>query len=251
MKGMEFFNNYGKKANEELLLAYGFCIENNQYDCARLLFSALIKDHEMSEMKKALLDQFEIPASLMDGPDGNKKLTVGPFEVDASGVLPKKLFVASNVLYSDLSEKGEVNCTDICCGVDSEDPCLIGNATAVKDESDNVVFVCPKKPGHRLRCPDKCVEPDAHNAGCSCFGRMDAALGLCQLLEHKFQKLAETQAAFDDSPEGLKKTLVGHYRQGQFNALQAAFEAAEARIDEAEQGGVKCPLQHDTEEPNP
>lgn len=34
--GQEVFNNYGMKGNEELLLAYGFCIENNPADSAAL-----------------------------------------------------------------------------------------------------------------------------------------------------------------------------------------------------------------------
>lgn len=32
--GQELFNNYGRKGNEELLLAYGFCLENNDADTA-------------------------------------------------------------------------------------------------------------------------------------------------------------------------------------------------------------------------
>ncbi|KAG5418345.1 hypothetical protein I9W82_003873 [Candida metapsilosis] len=35
-KGEEVFNNYGQKGNEELLLAYGFAIENNSADSAAL-----------------------------------------------------------------------------------------------------------------------------------------------------------------------------------------------------------------------
>lgn len=35
-KGEEIFNNYGQKGNEELLLAYGFAIENNTADSAAL-----------------------------------------------------------------------------------------------------------------------------------------------------------------------------------------------------------------------
>lgn len=34
--GQEVFNNYGQKGNEELLLAYGFCIENNAADSVAL-----------------------------------------------------------------------------------------------------------------------------------------------------------------------------------------------------------------------
>lgn len=34
--GLEAFNNYGRKGNEELLLSYGFCIENNQADSCAL-----------------------------------------------------------------------------------------------------------------------------------------------------------------------------------------------------------------------
>lgn len=36
VKGAEIFNNYGMKGNEELLLAYGFCIEDNSADSAAL-----------------------------------------------------------------------------------------------------------------------------------------------------------------------------------------------------------------------
>ncbi|PNS16561.1 Ribosomal lysine N-methyltransferase 4 [Sphaceloma murrayae] len=32
-KGEEVYNNYGPKSNSELLMGYGFCIENNPYDC--------------------------------------------------------------------------------------------------------------------------------------------------------------------------------------------------------------------------
>lgn len=35
-KGEQLFNNYGQKGNEELLLAYGFCIENNEADSVAL-----------------------------------------------------------------------------------------------------------------------------------------------------------------------------------------------------------------------
>ncbi|CAH6722303.1 ribosomal lysine N-methyltransferase 1 [[Candida] jaroonii] len=34
VNGQELFNNYGRKGNEELLLGYGFCIENNEADSA-------------------------------------------------------------------------------------------------------------------------------------------------------------------------------------------------------------------------
>lgn len=35
-EGLQLYNNYGMKGNEELLLAYGFCIENNSADSAAL-----------------------------------------------------------------------------------------------------------------------------------------------------------------------------------------------------------------------
>lgn len=35
-EGEELFNNYGRKGNEELLLAYGFCIEDNEADSCAL-----------------------------------------------------------------------------------------------------------------------------------------------------------------------------------------------------------------------
>lgn len=35
-KGLQLFNNYGQKGNEELLLAYGFCLENNAADSVAL-----------------------------------------------------------------------------------------------------------------------------------------------------------------------------------------------------------------------
>ncbi|OBA23001.1 SET domain-containing protein [Metschnikowia bicuspidata var. bicuspidata NRRL YB-4993] len=34
--GLELFNNYGRKGNEELLLAYGFCLDNNAADTVAL-----------------------------------------------------------------------------------------------------------------------------------------------------------------------------------------------------------------------
>lgn len=52
--GQELFNNYGQKGNEELLLAYGFCLENNAADSVALKIKAplhLLPDLESNGVK--------------------------------------------------------------------------------------------------------------------------------------------------------------------------------------------------------
>lgn len=48
--GAQLYNNYGMKGNEELLLAYGFCLENNVSDVAALKIK--IPETLVSEIKK-------------------------------------------------------------------------------------------------------------------------------------------------------------------------------------------------------
>ncbi|CAD7955879.1 unnamed protein product [Amoebophrya sp. A120] len=42
--GQEVFNNYGPKGNEELLLGFGFTIENNCFDCMQLRVTVEVKE---------------------------------------------------------------------------------------------------------------------------------------------------------------------------------------------------------------
>lgn len=48
--GDQVFNNYGQKGNEELLLAYGFCIENNPADSVALKIK--VPEEILSELEK-------------------------------------------------------------------------------------------------------------------------------------------------------------------------------------------------------
>ncbi|QBM88410.1 hypothetical protein METSCH_C03780 [Metschnikowia aff. pulcherrima] len=48
--GGELFNNYGRKGNEELLLAYGFCLENNSADTVALKIK--VPEQMLPELEK-------------------------------------------------------------------------------------------------------------------------------------------------------------------------------------------------------
>ena len=57
--GKEIFNNYGLKGNEELLLAYGFCIENNLQDSVALKI-------KMPEEKIKAIEEYGIKLPTID-----------------------------------------------------------------------------------------------------------------------------------------------------------------------------------------
>ncbi|PWA03816.1 hypothetical protein BB558_000010 [Smittium angustum] len=54
--GEEIFNNYGPKSNEELLMGYGFCIENNPFDYLRVKLN-YEKDPLVAEKKMWFLNE--------------------------------------------------------------------------------------------------------------------------------------------------------------------------------------------------
>lgn len=80
-KGEEVFNNYGQKGNEELLLAYGFAIENNTADSAALKIK--IPEPRMKVIKDLGI---ELP-SINDYTNSVVEQTSSVIEAHSDGVL--------------------------------------------------------------------------------------------------------------------------------------------------------------------
>ncbi len=98
--GQEVFNNYGPKGNEELLLGFGFTIENNLFDCMQLRVTVEVKekkkfDQILSKFPKAYCQAEEHQGEATDertGPARNDSKS-STYDGSKSSQRPKMLKV--------------------------------------------------------------------------------------------------------------------------------------------------------------
>lgn len=74
--GGEVFNNYGPKSNDELLLGYGFCLEDNPHDKVLLTLKAPPEELQ-KELRKIQPGYFEERRDDKDGEWSSEKATFG------------------------------------------------------------------------------------------------------------------------------------------------------------------------------
>ncbi|EGV65954.1 hypothetical protein PSN45_003240 [Yamadazyma tenuis] len=85
--GRELFNNYGRKGNEELLLAYGFCIEGNEADTTALKIKIpveMLPELEQAGVKLPRLSDYTTAVVRTDEPTPDNK---GDYSEFSDGLL--------------------------------------------------------------------------------------------------------------------------------------------------------------------
>lgn len=97
-KGEEVYNNYGKNSNEYLLMNYGFCLIDNQYDFTKITVTIPVKEEER-ELKEKIKKQLENNVTEVS----DDSITVG-FKIKPKK-LCKKLLLLVEIIYGDKTAK--------------------------------------------------------------------------------------------------------------------------------------------------
>lgn len=121
VENQELFNNYGRKGNEELLLAYGFCIEGNEADTCALKVKVpvdMLPELEKEGMKLPSIEDYT-----------NSIVRSGPASVPASAG-------ADNPIKGDSSAAGADKFGNPVKG----DASASANASAYAQYSDGLLF---------------------------------------------------------------------------------------------------------------
>ncbi|ODV81113.1 SET domain-containing protein [Suhomyces tanzawaensis NRRL Y-17324] len=108
-KGSQIFNNYGMKGNEELLLAYGFCTENNPADSAALKIKIpeeLIAELKSNGIKLPTLEDYTTSVVRSEGQEIQQDYKDGLLFFITQNNLPENLVQVFQYLIKNPWESG-------------------------------------------------------------------------------------------------------------------------------------------------
>lgn len=90
VQGCELYNNYGMKGNEELLLAYGFCLEDNTADSAALKIKVpmeLLSELELQGVKLPTMNDYTTAVHRSENVEDNDEKAVNKYSQYQDGLL--------------------------------------------------------------------------------------------------------------------------------------------------------------------